>query len=546
MPLPPDELAAAARARVGVAAAAAQLRAAGMAVDAEVEQSAQALCQRGAVALPRAHERALALTLAAVAWAAEARPVHLVAAGDDEALALAALVAPWLRCCGLPEGAVEPTTLRRLAAARTQAERSLRRPELAAVALPPAHAALIDDLDRVLVDEAAASITLAVADDATGLIDALTRVSALALELRPDDPGVDDIHEHEHAALDAIAPSLPPVWRSRERRERLLRQAWFVRRLQRGPDYELAPQGQVLFDDSLMTRLPDRGFASGLTQALQLHLGLAPAPVARTVGRLHSDLLLAPYTRLAGVAPSLQGLRHELWARHRLQVTDTAAGPPPLPLRWCASREAADDAIEAWLAAALAEPGSRLLVLRRPQALVRWGPRVAALRALGAAVSVAVDGVHSPLPPGLALRELPAGAPLALLFAEPLESVRAERAWYARAADHAGSVRAAEQLLTPPVALAREHLPTLAALQALLDRLLPAAALLRRPLHTQLLRLARLMAARRGGRLRRQQGERESRLGQQLSFTTGQRSAAPAPPWRPGAAAAADAPSSAP
>lgn len=531
-----------------IASAAATLRAAGTPVADAIEQAARQLVRRGAVALPRAQDRALALALAAVAWAAEVHPVHLVAAGDDEALALAGRVAPWLRACGVPDGAVEPTTLRRLAAARTQAERALRQRGGEPAALPPCHAALIDDLDRLLVDDAGASITLAVADDATGLIEALARAAALARTLRPDDPGEDLLSDDELAALDAAAATLPPVWRSRERRERLLRQAWFVRRLQRGTDYDLAPQGQVLFDDGLMARLPDRGFASGLTQALQLHLGLPPAPVARTVGRLHPDLLLAPYPRLAGVAPSLHGLRRELAARHGLRVAADGHGesPPPMPLHFCVSTAAADAAIDTWLEAALTEPGARLLVLRRAQALVRWGPRVAALRALGAAVGVAVDGTNSPLPPPLALRELPAGEPLALLFAEPLESTRAERAWLARAAGHAGRVSLARQLLAPPVALVREQLPTVAALLPLLDRLLPAASPLRRTLHTQATRLARQVAAWRGGRLRRQQGEREQRLGQQLSFTTGQRSAAPVAPWRPGPAVAAEAPSSAP
>ncbi len=536
-----------------IATAAATLRAAGTPVDAAVEAAARQLCRRGAVALVRAHDRALALALAAVAWAAEVHPVHLVAASDDEALALGGRVAPWLRSCGVPDGAVEPTTLRRLAAARTQAERALRKPGGEPAARPPTHALLMDDLDRLLIDEAAASITLAVPDDATGLVPALACAAALARELRPDDPGDDTLQPHELAALDAAAASLPPVWRSRERRERLLRQAWHVRRLRRGTDYDLAPQGQLLFDDALMARLPDRGFASGLTQALQLHLGLAPSPVARTVGRLHVDLLLEPYPRLGGVAPSLHGLARELAARHRLRVhdspPDTSDAPVPWPWRWCAGHAEAEAQIDAWLQAAVdAGPAgaSRLLVLRRAQALVHWAPRVAALRALGLAVGVAVDGHHSPLPPALALRELPAGQPLALLFAEPLESLRAERAWQARAAEQAGPVTEAVQLLVPPLALVREQLPVLAAALPLLDRLLAPVGAPRRTLHGLALRLARRVAAWRGGRLRRQQGERERRLGQQLSFTTGQRSATPVAPWRPGPALAAEAPPSQP
>jgi hypothetical protein len=560
-----------ARQAARIAAAAAALGAAGVPVPAAVQQAAGRLCQRGAVALPRAHDRALALSLAAVAWAAEARPVHLIAPDDEAAAALAARTAPWWRACGLPADAVEVTTLRRLAAARTQAERALRQPGGEAVAPPPSHAALVDELDRVLVDEAGSSITLAVADDSTGLVDALAAAAALAQRLRPAGaaepavpalagqagtgteapaagaPDTDELTAAERTALDAEAPRWPPVWRARERREQLLRQAFHVRRLRRGRDYELTPQGQVLFDDGLMARLPDRGYATGLTQALQLHLGLPAAPVARTVGRLHADLLLAPYARLGGAAPSLHGLRRELWRRHQLRVSDGTAALPLLPLLWCGSAAAAEAAITAWLAEASAHDGpARLLVLRRAQALVRWAPVVAALRERGLAVSLAVDAPHSPLPPALGLHELPAGRPLALLFAEPLDSVRAERAWQHRAAEHAGQPVSATQLLVPPLPLVRDQLPVLAAALPALDPALAAEGALRRRLHTAALRLARAVAAWRGGRQRRQQGEREQRLAQQLSFTTGQRSAAPVAPWRPPAVPAADGSSTAP
>jgi hypothetical protein len=530
-------------------AAAATLARAGLAPAPAVVVAAKALAARSAVALPGADERTLALALVAAAWSAEWRPVHLVAADDDAAQALVQRLARCWPVLGLDATALEVTTLRRLAANRCRAEQALRRPDSPAVPLPPAQALLIDDLDRVLVDEAQSSITLAVADDATGLVEALAVARTLALALRPGE----DTASHfeglepdtlEQAEITAQASRLPPVWRSRERRERLLQQAWLVRRLQRGRDYEVslpaaasaaAPGGagaQVLFDDRLIERLPDRGLVQGLTQALQLHLGLPPSPVARTLARVHVDRLLAAYPRLAGVAPSLHGLRHELWRRHRLKVVDDPAPPAALPLAWCADADAAETAIHDWLTS----PGAttaRLLVLRRPQALLHWGPRVAALRAAGAAVAVAVDTPSSPLPPAVALAELPGQQPLALLFAEPLESARAQRAWQRRAADHPAGLASAVQLLAPPLALLRDHMPALAATWPLLDRLLPPRSALRAAAHRALLHLARAVAGWRGARLRRQLGEREQRLAQQLSFTTGQRSAAPVPPHRP-------------
>jgi preprotein translocase subunit SecA len=512
-------------------AALAAERLTGAAPSPAVLRAALALLAQGAVELHRMAERHAALALAAVALTASGRPCHVICASDEDAAAAAAALAPMLATCDvrmalLPMDTQAPqalaayqadvvvATLRRLAGDHARERRYRQHHPLPHAPTPPAleaRIALIDDLDRVLIDDAAAPIVLSAADDATQLGEAIAAARALADEW-PE--GTSELAAQDQARLQTLADRLPPFWRRADRREALLRQALFVRdRLRRGTDYDIAPTGQLLLDDTVHERVPDRDFMVGLTQAVQARAGLPLSPVSRTVERVSVQAFIGAYRRLGGVAACLQGTAGELWRSHGLHVhaVDPAPHAPPPAVSVHADAHAAQQALQDLCARA--DPASPcLVVLRRMADAAAWQPHAAPGR-----LALLMDGQG----PRGALRDLlvadPAGASrLQLLFAEPLDSRRAEWSLARRVADLSGlPVSTDARPLHPQMRLLGELPGWPVRPAAWLVRHAPA---LGRAWLRLLVTVARLRAQRAGQMRRASVQQREMQLMQQLSF----------------------------
>lgn len=531
---PALEIAAQARA---LAAAVATLQAAGRPRPAlETVDAALALLHGGAVELPVLERRREAMALAATVAAFGGRPVHLVAANDDDAASAAAAMRPLFETCGVRATALTRETppaalaagyradvvhagLRRLAA-DLACDEALRQRLDPGDPLPTvtrgAHWALVEPLDRVLADEALGPVLTSVADDPSALGPALALARRVVDALQP---GTD----HDGLALtDAgrtriAAESWPPLWRAADRRDLLVRQALFVRDgLQRGRDYEFAPGGQLWLDETLAERLPDRAFGAALSQALQLRLGVPMAPITRTTGRTSVPGFFARYRRLAGAAPTLPGLAAELQRSYGLFVWRGGSIVEPA----CRTLASADRA--GWERALQHEAGggadslARLVVLRRAgdltalQALVQH-PRAAwALEAMGPQAALKALGFGGPNPP----------AALRVIFADPPETARAQQAFLQRAAEAGAPNLDAVRLLHAQGRWLADRLPLAAALLRTLGPLVPRAAVWLLP---ALADLAQHVNARRARAWREAMPQRERQLQQQLSFTPGRR-----------------------
>ena len=529
----------------------------GHAVPAALLDAALALGDGGAVELHTARERQLTLALAGAVAAWSGRPCHLIAASDDMAAASARSLAPLWAACGLHAAALAADTAPRASQAAYRADivhasarrlaadlsrdRRLRAARTAqghpghpgAGNTDPGHAigplisltrglhtALIDDLDRVLIDDALSPLVLSVEHDPTALLAAIQAACGIADQLLPGTDflpyadGAIALTAAGKARLATLAVALPALWRTPARCAGLVQQALYVRdRLRPGIDFQAGPGGQPMFDDRLAERLPDRDWMTGILQALQVRLGLPPTSMSRTVERSSLQAFFAGYHQLGGAAPCLDGLAAELWRCHGLLT----ARPHPeargeaLALPVCVASTAA---LQAAVRAAVATPAT-LLVLRRAADALTWAP----LQQPGA-VALALESAG----PVMAVHALgfSAGAAssvhpqLRLVMPEPLDSARAETAFLRRTADASGTPVAALRWLHPQARALQDPLAAwvgagaarlCAALPALAPRCLPP-----------LLGLARWRLSRQHAQQRLALLQRERQLQQQLSF----------------------------
>lgn len=514
----------------------------------------------GAVALPRAQERHLALGLAAAAWAACGRPCVLMTA-DDEAAAIASReLLPRFQQLGVdaaPAGSDAGGALLRRAYAsgvvivparrftadltRDRRERSsgdaLRlearlHGEAGAGLLVTRglFALLVDEIDRVLFDDAVNPVLLSVPDDGTALGEALQRSREIADELDP-------AHHYTLNTAQGLSwtaagatragqliTTLPPLWRQPERAEWLLRQALVVRDLlQAGRHYSLS-NTQVHLDDSIARVLPDRALLPQLTQAIQARAGVPLNPITRATERASVLGLAASAHRLAGAGADLRGLASALWRQHGLCAD--APGADPLQARLETCRDEAD-----WQARVQAGFGAppdqhRLFVLRQLTAAGRFADLPGAKTEAWVLAGIGPQRALHQLRERAAAEGHPPARRIEILFTEPLDSLRAEGQLIARVMDAAdGAEVSARLLLHAEARWVQQALGPLATPLRALCRRWPARA---PRLLNVTLALLRWQLARQQARALQAQAQREHQLKLQLSFAG--TSAAPPPP----------------
>jgi len=522
-----------------------------------VLEAAWSLLNAGAATLAQAEQRHQALALAAAVWGASGRPCMVLTA-DDEAAAQALRVgAPLfehfsLRAALAPSDAIGGALrsayaaeivyvpARRLAAdlARDRRERgggdaSRLTAQLAGGGAVPLltqglHTLLVDEVDRVLFDDAVNPVMLSVPDDPTLLGPAIAAACALVEALQAGrDYELDETHGLRWTpagllALPALSASLPALWRTTERGELLFAQALVARDLlQRGRDYALVGNGQVHLDDSVLARLPDRALISNLTLALQVRLQLPRSPITRATDRSSVLSLVGGAHRLGGLSANLDGLAAPLWSRHGLCVdapSKTAAAWPCM-LEPLASEAVWKERLQKSFDVSDVEC-ARLYVLRHITDASQFA---------GLPGAQGQAWVLAGLGPARAIGALLHGEALVprrleIIFTEPLDSARAEAAFLCRAADSSGLPVEGRVLLQPRARSLTEALGDLAQALAWLCGRWPS---LSPRLIKAALRLLRWRSARQQSAALQAMALREQQLRLQLSFAGTAASAAP-------------------
>lgn len=190
------------------------------------------------------------------------------------------------------------------------------------------HTAIVDEADSVLIDEAVTPLILSARRPSRGLSEAVVLMARLAqtLIMGQDYERVARtrsvvLKDGSLAALERLAPELPPVWRPAPRREELLRQALQVHCFFRAGHQYLVDKGEVVLLDEFTGRMtPGRTLTAGLHQALEAKEGLEITDPNESLSQMSFQAFFRGFSRLSGSSGTVWEAVDELWQVYRLRV----------------------------------------------------------------------------------------------------------------------------------------------------------------------------------------------------------------------------------
>ncbi len=192
------------------------------------------------------------------------------------------------------------------------------------------HAAIVDEADSVLIDDAVtpAIISGPMVARRSGAGEHLTLACRLAASLTQGDDYLVDrraarvtLTQPGRDALARRSQELPPFWSGPRRREELVVQALTARELYRRGDEYIVKDGAVhIVDRSTGRVLPGRQWQLGLHQAVEAKEGLDITDETQTTARESYQQFFQRYEHLCGMTGTAREAAAELWRWYRLPV----------------------------------------------------------------------------------------------------------------------------------------------------------------------------------------------------------------------------------
>ncbi|MEO1716907.1 MAG: hypothetical protein AAFR76_07310 [Planctomycetota bacterium] len=208
------------------------------------------------------------------------------------------------------------------------------------------HAAIVDEADSILIDEAVtpAIISADPTDDGGDPSDPAKHHMTAAALARDFVAGTDYTLDRraKHIALTdqgrerlaEAADHLPSFWSGAHRREELIRTALAAKELMiRGDDYIIkrtssGKDSVEIVDRSTGRVLTGRRWQLGLHQAVEAKEGLMPSEPRRTSSRIGYAQFFQRYHHLCGMSGTLFEVRDELWRSYKLPVVKIPTHKP--------------------------------------------------------------------------------------------------------------------------------------------------------------------------------------------------------------------------
>jgi len=224
------------------------------------------------------------------------------------------------------------------------------------------HAAIIDEADSVLIDEAVTPLILSASHPNAALLDAC----ALACRLGDDFQPHRDYHINARyreinftpageALLESLTEKMPPIWRGRSRRRELISQAIEAREFFKRDQHYLIDDEKIIIVDEFTGRpMPRRSWREGMHQAIEAKEGLPLSQPSETSARLSFQRFFQIYPHLSGMTGTAWEAASEFWRIYRLKTIRIPTHRPcrrtVLPLRFFTSTNEKLDAIAAEIA----------------------------------------------------------------------------------------------------------------------------------------------------------------------------------------------------
>ncbi len=199
-------------------------------------------------------------------------------------------------------------------------------------------AAIVDEADSVLIDEATTPLIISSADDNPMLVEAVLAGKQIfeSLEHEADyvvktEP-VPDIRftTRGKERIDEMSFMLPAFWRFPERAQGVVSLSVMARHVyKRDRQYLVDEEGKVAIVDEATGRvMAGRSWSHGIHQAIEAMEGLELSSPPKTVARMTFQNFFKRYHRLCGASGTLQGIERELRRSYGLSVVPVAPRVP--------------------------------------------------------------------------------------------------------------------------------------------------------------------------------------------------------------------------
>lgn len=249
-------------------------------------------------------------------------------------------------------------------------------------------AAIVDEADSVLIDEAVTPLIISREQANETLRQACVEACRLADSLEPGrDYRADARHKRVdlttagEARLATLSAPLPAIWRGADRRRELVEQALQAKSFFFREKQYIVEDGKVVIVDEFSGRLmPQRTWREGLHQAIEVREGLSVTSPTETVARMSFQRFFRLFPRLSGMTGTARESRGELWQIYRIPVvripTNCPVARQTLPERRFLNGREKWDAIVAEIEALHAEGRPILVGTRSIEASEQLGSRL--------------------------------------------------------------------------------------------------------------------------------------------------------------------------
>ncbi len=203
-------------------------------------------------------------------------------------------------------------------------------------------AAIVDEADSVLIDEAVTPLIIS-APQKNELLESAVTLARQVAELleRGRDYSVNERHREielgksAETRLEEACRDLPGLWRGSERRRELVRQALNAREFfLRDQQYIIADGKIVIVDEHTGRQMAQRSWRQGLHQAIEAKEGLPLSEPSETVARLSFQRFFRSFHHLAGMTGTTREAAAELWHIYKLPAISIPTNQPSRGERW--------------------------------------------------------------------------------------------------------------------------------------------------------------------------------------------------------------------